>query len=185
VRAIHVLFVCTGNVYRSPMAEAFSRKMASDRGLDVVVESRGTLPGQRLLPEDALDVIGRRGADISGHRSAVLDSAVIDRADLVLGMEREHVRDVVLLSPGAWSRTFTLKEFVRRAEELGPRLGEETFGDWLERLGQGRTRDALMGWSPADDVADPMGMPPEMLRDTARELFDLVSRVVEFLRPVP
>jgi hypothetical protein len=83
----------------------------------------------------------------------------LQRADLVLGMERAHVRHSVLLEPEAWPRAFTLKELVRRGAELGPRPPVESPGAWLARAHEGRDRPDLLGDSPLDDVADPYGGP--------------------------
>jgi hypothetical protein len=81
----------------------------------------------------------------------------LQRADLVLGMERAHVRHAVLLEPEAWPRTFTLKELVRRGEELGSRPPVESPGAWLARAHEGRDRPDMLGDSLLDDVADPYG----------------------------
>ena len=61
-----------------------------------------------------------------------------DGADLVLVMTREHVRDVVVLDRDAWSRTFTLKELVRRAQGVEPPSAADGVAGWLRRLGEGR-----------------------------------------------
>ena len=61
-----------------------------------------------------------------------------DGADLVLTMTREHLRHVVAMDPSAWPRTFTLKEFVRRAQSVAPATaGAGGFPRWLDRAGDG------------------------------------------------
>jgi protein-tyrosine phosphatase len=165
------------------MAQAFSAEIARERLLELTVESAGTLDGDRLISADALEVIAASGIDMSTHSSRLLDAATIGRADLVLGMTREHVREVVLVDPSAWPRTFTLKELVRRAEATGPRSEGRSLSQWLSAVGHARRREELMGWSSADDVIDPAGGTPEQLRATADELRDLVRRLVELIDP--
>ena len=53
------------------------------------------------------------------------------RADLVLGMERRHVREAVVLLPEIMPKAFTLKELVRRGEEFGARTRGRSLEDWL------------------------------------------------------
>ncbi|MGH9030111.1 MAG: hypothetical protein ACRDV4_10930 [Acidimicrobiales bacterium] len=173
--------MCTGNIFRSVMAEAYLAKVALDRDLDLTVESAGTLDGERPVSPAALEIIGRDGIDMSNHLSSTLSDEAVRRADLVLAMAREHLREVVLIDPEAWPRTFTLKEIVRRAEARGPRRHGVPFPNWLASLGQDRTREDLLGWSDSDDVADPVGGGPDVIRATGEEIHELVSRLVDLL----
>ena len=56
---------------------------------------------------------------------------MLARADLVLGMERRHVREAVVLLPEIMPKAFTLKELVRRGEEFGARTRGRSLEDWL------------------------------------------------------
>ncbi len=96
-------------------------------------------------------------------------------------MAREHVREVVVLRPELYSRTFTLKELVRRGGELGPRAAAQPVDGWLRAAHQGRTPVQLMGSSDLDDVADPVGRGPAVYDATARELVVLVDRLCDLL----
>lgn len=98
---------------------------------------------------------------------------------MVLGMSREHVRYAVVAAPDAWPRAFTLKELVRRGEDAGPRMPGEPLAAWLARVHGGRERTALLGDSLLDDVADPMGGPPQAYTDTMALLDELVRRLAE------
>ena len=180
---INILFVCTGNVFRSPIAQAFLTKIARDRSLGLTVQSAGTLPGERSILPEALKVISARGVDISAHRSRQLGIADVGRAHLILGMAREHVREVALVDPEAWPRTFTLKELVRRGELLGARSPSQTLSQWLALIGQTRPREDLVGSSSADDVEDPLDRSLPQFQRTADELWDLVNRVVRLIEP--
>ena len=74
---------------------------------------------------------------------------LVAAADLVIGMAREHVREVAVLDPTASTATFTLKELVRGASvRRGPRRRDESLADWLARLGEGRRRDRAGGRGP-------------------------------------
>ncbi len=123
------------------------------------------------------------GLDISSHQSRPLDRALVHGADLVLGMERAHVRDAVVLDPSAWPRAFALKEIVRRARTVGPRRAGETLADWLDRLHEGRAIAQMLGGSRADDVDDPTGGWEVEHEATARELADLTTELVDLAWP--
>jgi protein-tyrosine-phosphatase len=129
----------------------------------------------------ALRALDTESPDMSGHASSTLGAGDIERADLVLGMAREHVREVVVLVPGAWERTFTLKELVRRGEAVERRADGQSIGDWLAVASVGRTRRDMLGSNPLDDVADPIGGSASMFEQTAAEIEDLCRRLVGLL----
>lgn len=128
-------------------------------------------------------VLARRGIALPDQLSRKLLQGDLQHADLVLAMERAHVRHSVLLVPEAWARTFTLKELVRRGEELGPRPPDESADEWLARAHEGRDRPDLLGDSPLDDVADPYAGPSSAYEAAATEIEDLVDRLVCLLWP--
>jgi protein-tyrosine phosphatase len=135
-------------------------------------------------------VMAKRGLDLSAHRSQRLTADAVARADLVLGMAREHVREAVVLDPTSLAKTFTLRELARRAERVGPRRpgpeGElEPLADWLARLGAGRRAADLLGTSTDDDIADPIGLSRRTYEHTAQEIEDLVTTIVRHAFPVP
>ncbi len=167
------------------MAQAFLGAIVRDRGLDITVESAGLLEGDRSVPPSVLDVIGRDGLDMSTHRSRLIDAEAVGRADLLMGMAREHVREAVLLDPSAWPRSFTLKELVRLGEQIGGRQRGQALSHWLKTVSACRRRDSLLGWSSVDDIEDPVGATPEKLRATGQELCELVSRLLTLIVPVP
>jgi protein-tyrosine-phosphatase len=94
-------------------------------------------------------------------------------------MAREHVRHAVVVRPDAWPRVFTILELVRRGDLVGPRLPGETLAGWLARAHEGRSGLALLGDSPQDDVADPIGGPRSAYERTAAELEQLVGRLAD------
>ena len=184
-RLVQVLFVCTANMCRSPMAAALFGSLSSVGGDDapeeVEVASAGLLPGGHASPPEVVTVMAELGIDLSGHRSTQVSPELVAASDVVVALARRHAGEVVLLDPEAFGRTFTLKELVRRGDRVGRRAPEETLDAWLGRLHDGRQRTDLVGRSDADDVSDPLGGPLSAYRTTARELGTLVDQAAALL----
>ncbi len=180
----HVLVVCSANQCRSPMGAALLRRQLHHHDPEIVVASAGVL-ARDGSPATAGTVKAARDFDIDlhGHRSQAATRDVIAASDLVLGMERMHIREVVVLDPRAFARSFTLKEIVRRGEEHGPRRAGQTQAQWLAAVHQGRRPASLLGSSPDDDVADPTSDLSVDHDTMADEVDDLVLRLVDLLWP--
>lgn len=178
---MRVLFVCTGNICRSPMVAAFARALLPGRAEPVSVCSAGLLQAGWASPKEAISAMRRHGLDLSSHRSSLLAVELAAPPDLVVAMAREHARAVLEHSPNLFSRTFTLKEIVRRAETRGPRHPQEALDDYLDRVGEGRSLS--VGMNGADDVADPLGRPATEYERCAAEIERLVRRLVELVWP--
>jgi len=108
----NILFVCTGNICRSPMAEGLLRHMTARRG-DVRVASAGlgAMDGQRPSLH-AVEALAREGIDISGHRSQPVSAALLQRADFVFTMTRDHRDMLLLLFPEAGAKIRLLRAAV-------------------------------------------------------------------------
>lgn len=172
------------------MGEVLLRDRLARVGVDAEVHSAGLLSEGAAASPHGVSAMAKRGLDLSSHRSQKLTRDAVVRADLVLGMAREHVREAVVLEPSSLARTFTLRELARRAERTGPRRpgpegGLEPFSDWLARVGAGRRAADLLGTSTDDDVADPMGLSKRAYERTAQEIEDLVTTIVRHAFPVP
>ena len=95
MRTIRVLFVCTGNLCRSPMAEAILRHLAEEKGLSVEVASAGTHAsyGSPMTPL-AHDALLSLGINPHNHYSKPLDEDLLNWANLVLVMTQRHLEDI-------------------------------------------------------------------------------------------
>ena len=113
-----VLFVCSGNTCRSPMAEAIARHVLAERlhvpedelekkGVSVISAGSFALPGARATPQ-AVDAVKAMGADLSKHRSRPLSVELIHQADVIYTMSRNHAQAVSALVPSASEKTKTL-----------------------------------------------------------------------------
>ena len=177
---IEILIVCTGNICRSPMAEAFLRRRLENRQIDAVVSSAGTRTQGRPPTDEVVELMADLDLDVSEHRSRLLTRQLVADADLVLCMAREHLREVVLIEADAYPRTFTLKELVRLADEAGRRPVNISLTDWLRKLDDGQP---TIGFSEADDIEDPIGRRFAIYRRVADEIEWLTDRMVELVWP--
>jgi protein-tyrosine phosphatase len=163
------------------MAEALLRERLRERGVDATVSSAGITFDGREATDDAVRAAAKYGLDITEHRSRLMNAEMVHRANLVIGMERLHAREAVVLGDSLLSRCFTLKELVRRGEAAGARRRDESIEQWLTRASAGRRPMELLGASPDDDVADPYLGSPKVYTACIAEIDDLVSRVVNLV----
>jgi glycine hydroxymethyltransferase len=106
-----ILFVCTGNICRSPMAEGLFRRAVQGRGdFRVVSAGLGALDGQ-MPTQHSVTAMRELGIDISGQRSRMLTAELVRSADFIFGMTHSHVDTIALLYPPAAEKTFLLREF--------------------------------------------------------------------------
>ena len=183
---MRILFVCTGNRCRSPLAERLATDWArtmlagSPEASDVHVESAGlaATPGQEVDPYTAA-ALRRHGITAAGFRSQVLTKELAQAADLVLTMTREQRRAVLELEPRGLRRTFTLTE----AADLlaGADLRGLSLTPLTERATQlGVRLDAARAHRvtrSSDDVADPIGR-----RESVHQ--EVAERIETAMRPV-
>lgn len=98
-----ILFVCLGNICRSPLAEGVLRTVLAERGLDVLLDSAATSGWEVGSAPDprSIAIAARHGIDISGQTARKVTVEDFHRFDLILGMDRSNVRDLRALAPAA------------------------------------------------------------------------------------
>lgn len=102
-----VLFVCTGNICRSPMAEYLARAGSSDPSLEFASAGTHVISGQR--PSDgSIAVMSELGIDITGHRSRPVWD-VADDANVLVALATDHVKALRLLLPARTDDIVTLR----------------------------------------------------------------------------
>jgi L-threonylcarbamoyladenylate synthase len=126
---VKILFVCTGNTCRSPMAEGFCKKYLAEKlnckvdDLEQVgykVSSAG-LMGLSGLPASSGSIIAcaARGVDLESHRNQALTEHLIEESDLIFAMEKMHCKGVMVLNPDAESRCMLLAENKEIPDPIG------------------------------------------------------------------
>lgn len=134
-----VLFVCMGNICRSPMAEALLKDLLQREGIEgVEASSAGThaLVGEEA-PLACTRILARRGIDITGHRGRKLERSMIDEADLILVMEVRQLDWISALIPDRERKVFLLGEFAPGGEdEIADPFGRDdrSYQDCLDRI---------------------------------------------------
>lgn len=129
-----ILFVCSGNTCRSPMAEGFMKQMLADRlqcGIDglpehgFVVRSAGTFAGRGApAAPQTLEVLRNNGIDLSGHQSHGLGTEDIYSADFIYTMSRSHLDAVLAIAPDAAAKTQPLDPGGEIADPIGGPLSD-------------------------------------------------------------
>lgn len=116
---MNILFVCTGNTCRSPMAEALARRIAEQRGLkDVTISSAGTSAWDNVPASDGALLVGmERQLDLTSHRARMLTPAIVSEADLIFVMTPGHVDQVKRM--GGRGKVHVLDQYASGGEGEG------------------------------------------------------------------
>ena len=161
-----VLFVCTGNVCRSPMAEGIFRQAVRGRG-DYRALSAGLGAAEGQPPSAyAVQAVKELGIDISAGRSRMLTAELVQQADYIFGMTHSHLDTVAMLYPQAAEKIFLLREFDETLDAFDKDISDPIGGSYevylncrdqieqgivslLRFLEQGQTATASAGARPA------------------------------------
>ncbi len=119
-----VLFVCTGNTCRSPMAEGLFNSLAKKQKIDWLAESAGlfVLPGAQVS-DNSVKAMQSIGIDISGHKPVQLTADLIKRADLILTMSVSHKQAIASLGTEFTNKTYTLTEYAGSEGDIADPYG--------------------------------------------------------------
>jgi len=156
--AFHILFVCTGNTCRSPMAEGLCRSFLGHFRLqdEVEVASAGlyATPGGPASRE-AVAALAEKGIDLSGHRTIGLSTDIVRWAHLILTMEERQRQRLWEQFPEAADKVFTLKEYVAAPTVTNGAPAVKKPGRY--------------------DIPDPFGQPAPVYHQCAMELASAVT----------
>jgi len=190
-----ILFVCTGNLCRSPFAEVLTRhllvtRLGATTAARFSVSSAGTdvAIGTAMHPSTRAELWPWGLDGRAATAAAQLDAETIGSADLVLTADRGHRSAVVELHPAALATTFCLREFIRLLAGVDPeRLPADPVARAAATVTEaGHLRGTLSYTSPADDaVPDPAGLPPHAHRVAAGLIAPAVRVFVELLAAGP
>ncbi|MER6071482.1 low molecular weight phosphatase family protein [Streptomyces sp. NPDC001817] len=171
-----VLFICTGNRHRSPIAERLLAAALPDPRFRV--RSAGTEARPAALDPVTRSILAELGGDAREFTARALEAGHVERADLVLGLERCHREAAVRLSPLALRRCFTLREFLRLTDGTDPGTPHQAV-----RLAASRRGAVSPPPDDTDGIADPVGAPPEVHRARALQVRDAVRTLAGILAP--
>jgi len=193
----HILAVCTGNVARSPMAQAL---LASGLGglPGVVVTSAGTqaLVGSPMAPE-ARYVLAEMGYPVPDHRARPLTPPAVHEADLVVTMTQAHRHEVEELDASLAPATFALRGLsilaplvsndhlllTARARASRGHVDPVRFALTTAVMATGLVGGTVLARAARDDLAvtDPVGRGIAAYRDTAEAVWPAAASIVAYL----
>ena len=131
---MNILFVCTGNTCRSPMAAYMFDRIATEMGIDVRVESAGVFATEgEGSSSEAIIVMKKYGVDMLSHHSQPINTELLEKSDLILTMTEGHK---MLLSEYAGDKTYTLSEYEGEEGDIPDPFGGdvEEYEECAERL---------------------------------------------------
>lgn len=116
-----VLFVCLGNICRSPMAEGLLRKRAAEKGIDLQVDSAATGRWNLGNPphEGTQAILDWEGVDTAGMRARLVESADFQEFDYIIGMDENNRSDLLAIAPvGTEAKVYSYMSVVPGKEHV-------------------------------------------------------------------
>jgi protein-tyrosine-phosphatase len=180
-RRFEIALICTGNRFRSPLAEGFLAKYG--HGLPLKLQSFGTRDVGPLPPlREALETATSYGLELDRHQARSLRGTSLTTADLVLGFERLHVATAVVDAGASRQGTFMLPEIVGLLAALPPAKGLPSPDRARERVAKAHElRAAQREAAPVAELPDPLGGPARGYVESASRLADLCQNLLRGL----
>lgn len=185
-RPFTVLFVCTANQCRSPLAENLFRASLNRLDVDWAVTSAGVITKDgNAMHARAAAVLDERGVAHAGWASQRLTAARVAAADLVLTAEMAHRQTVVTMQPAAVRYSFTLLQFSRllALSPAGdePAMNQDAGLELIRRAELARSRPQSRDEHQLE-LADPIGEPIDAFRRTADTIEEALLVIEHALR---
>jgi low molecular weight protein-tyrosine phosphatase len=173
VSGFRVLFVCIGNVCRSPLGERLLAKRLEDSDVEVSSAGVAAMVGAPMTPESAIH-LEPAGANADGFLARQLTRAMVEESDLVLTATREIRSRVLEDSPAALRRTFTVLELAALFDVID---AEGDAATRVRRASEERSRAALDDY----DIADPYGRDEAAYAHAAELMTAAVDKIAKGL----
>jgi protein-tyrosine phosphatase len=185
VNRFRLVVLCTGNRFRSPLAEVLLRDLTAELPVDVTSAGTLSLPPTPALPE-AIEAATRMQLDLTAHRCRHMSEAELDDADLVVGFERMHVAAAVVDGGAAAERTFTMTELVGLLREVEPREQDPVARAREAVILADRARSGRpLQFLDSNELGDPYGRSQKVYRETAERVEALSEELAARLFRVP
>lgn len=180
----HILFVCTGNICRSPFAELVTRHVLAPPAVTVTSAGCHALLGHGVDPLTRTELArwGVPGPAIAAHAARQVDPDMLGRADLILTAERTHRAHLATMHPQGLRRTFCLREFHRLLTAARPYQPVSSIHDMVAIAAAAR---GMIPSVPAatDAIADPHGQPAGFHQTCANTIATLLRDILTSLVP--
>ena len=148
-----IMFICTGNICRSAMAEGMMKKLIKENNIDAEVYSCGIYAETGNGPTyNAQEAASEYGADISNHRATNIRDSKIEEMDIILCATISHKQSVLYMHPELKEKVFTMKEYAK-----------------LDKNGQDM------------DIKDPWGYDEFVYRKCASEIEECLEKIVKII----
>lgn len=133
---MNIVFVCTGNTCRSPMAEGITRTLAAEMNVDVEIASAGLFAAYGAKPTTQAVNAVQDIVDISKHESQPLTMSLVNNADLVIGMTEDHKTVLLRQFPFEMQKIKTLAEWGGSAGDVADPFGssQEVYNQCSEQI---------------------------------------------------
>lgn len=184
-----ILFVCTGNTCRSPMAESMMRHLLKERGIEAEVRSAGVSAWNGTpMSDHAQQVLQDRKMENPDFNSQLLSASLVEWADLILTLTSGHKGHVLQLFPNASEKTYTLIEYANQSQDDSGLEEWTSFTAELQlKIAQGvQPTEAeitryyeLQQKVPNLDIADPFGGSLQDYQLTAQEIEAAIMKIVD------